>query len=135
MWILFCRKHASDPTRVTVPLGLDIQRTPPPPPHPPWDPYGFSGSYLVGRHVTDGMSGLQRLQLVQTPVQLLQGLDGQLLHGILYGWKRKMHLDAVLPGLGYLRPCPSFQPLRGKSPLSHFWRGRGLYNPEYEQLS
>ena len=32
---------------------------------------------LVGRHVRDALVGLQRLQLVQTPVQLLQGLHCQ----------------------------------------------------------
>ena len=32
---------------------------------------------LVGRHVRDALVGLQRLQLVQTPVQLLKSLDRQ----------------------------------------------------------
>ncbi|KAF3851201.1 hypothetical protein F7725_012973 [Dissostichus mawsoni] len=34
-------------------------------------------------HLADGVSCLQRLQLVQTPVQLLQGLSGQFLVGLL----------------------------------------------------
>jgi len=36
-------------------------------------------SYLVGGHVTNRAVGLDGLQLVQTPVQLLHCLHGQLL--------------------------------------------------------
>lgn len=36
-------------------------------------------AHLVGGHVTDGAMCLDGLQLVQTPVQLLQGLPSQLL--------------------------------------------------------
>lgn len=39
--------------------------------------------YLVGGHLADRVTSLQRLQLLQTPVQLVQGLDGQLLVGLL----------------------------------------------------
>ena len=42
-------------------------------------------SYLVGGHLADRVPGLQGLQLVQTPVQLLEGLGGQLLVGLLCG--------------------------------------------------
>lgn len=38
--------------------------------------------YLVRRHLADRVPGLQRLQLVQAPVQLLQGLPRELLMGI-----------------------------------------------------
>lgn len=38
--------------------------------------------YLVGGHLADRVPGLQRLQLVQAPIQLLQGLPRELLVGI-----------------------------------------------------
>lgn len=44
-----------------------------------------SVTHLVGGHLADGVSGLQGLQLVQAPVQLLQGLGGQFLVGLLWG--------------------------------------------------
>ena len=34
-------------------------------------------SYLAGRHIADGSVRLDRFQLVQTPIQLLQRLHGQ----------------------------------------------------------
>ncbi len=41
-------------------------------------------THLVGGHLADGVSSLQGLQLVQAPVQLLQGLGGQFLVGLLW---------------------------------------------------
>jgi len=41
-------------------------------------------THLVGGHLADGVSGLQGLQLVQAPVQLLQGFGGQFLVGLLW---------------------------------------------------
>lgn len=49
-----------------------------------WAGINFSGqSYLVGGHLTDRVSCLQGLQLVQAPVQFLQCLSGQFLVGLL----------------------------------------------------
>lgn len=42
-------------------------------------------THLVGGHLADRVAGLQRLQLVQAPVKLLQCLGGQLLVGLLWG--------------------------------------------------
>lgn len=39
--------------------------------------------YLVGGHLADRVPGLERLELLQTPVQLVQSLDGQLLVRLL----------------------------------------------------
>lgn len=46
---------------------------------------GHAGTYFGGRHVGDGAVGLDCLELVQTPVQLLQGLQRHLGVGLI--WK------------------------------------------------
>ena len=54
-------------------------------------------AYLVGGHLADRVSGLQGLQLVQAPVQLLQGLGGQLLVGLLWKGERGGERQGVSP--------------------------------------
>lgn len=43
----------------------------------------FKFQYLVGSHLADGVTGFQRLQLLQTPVQFIQSLNGELLVRLL----------------------------------------------------
>lgn len=47
-------------------------------------PIGPGLAHLVGRHLADRAVGLHGLQLLQTPVQFLQRLPGQLLTRLLW---------------------------------------------------